>query len=196
MTLPKLPDESTPQAALRCGDWITEIEPLIGDVSGGAARWWAQLMNEVNAVYKVWLSSDALTRLEVDAQVKPHATRLEGRVTSMLLAALPSSIKSDIIANRKLTAASIMLEVMKRFQPGLGEKSGLLRALTTPETAVSPADGVEKLRVGSHCQIQCCRLGHWTQYAGRSSTKSRRSTSGCNLGGVQTTWTRPRSRAW
>ena len=43
---------------------------------------------------KVWLSSDALTRLEV----KPNATRLEGRVTSMLLAALPSSIKSDIIA--------------------------------------------------------------------------------------------------
>ena len=63
VTLPRLPDESTPQAALRCGDWITEIEPLIGDVSGGAARWWTQLMNEVNAVYKVWLSSDALTRL-------------------------------------------------------------------------------------------------------------------------------------
>ena len=34
VTLPKLPDEGTPQAALRCGDWITEIEPLIGDVSG------------------------------------------------------------------------------------------------------------------------------------------------------------------
>ena len=62
-------DESAPQAALRCGDWITEIEPLIGDVSGGAARWWAQLMSEVTAVYKVWLSSDALTRLEVDVQV-------------------------------------------------------------------------------------------------------------------------------
>ena len=27
VALPKLPDESTPQAALRCGDWITEIEP-------------------------------------------------------------------------------------------------------------------------------------------------------------------------
>ena len=160
MTLPKLPDESTPQAALRCGDGITEVEPLIGDVSGGAARWWTQLMNEVNAVYKVWLSSDALTRLEVDVQVKPNATRLEGRVTSMLLAALPSSIKSDIIANRKLTAASIMLEVMERFQPGgLGEKSGLLRALTAPETAVSPANGVEKLRLWSRNVARAMELG-------------------------------------
>ena len=130
VTLPKLPDESAPQAALRCGDWwITEIEPLIGDVSGGAAHWWTQLMIEVNAVYKVWLSSDALTRLEMDVQVKPNATRLEGRVTSMLLAALPSSIKSDIIANRKLTAASIMLgghEAVPTRRSG--EKSGLLRA--------------------------------------------------------------------
>ena len=160
VTLPKLPDENTPQAALRCGDWITEIEPLIGDVSGGAARWWTQLMVEVNAVYKVWLSSDALTRLEVDVQVKPNATRLEGRVTSMLLAALPSSIKSDIIANTKLTAASIMLEVMKRFQPGgLGEKSGLLRALTAPETATSPAHGVEKLRLWSRNVARAVELG-------------------------------------
>ena len=52
VTLPRLPDESTPHAALRCGDWITEIEPLIGDVSGGGASWWTPLMSEVNAVYK------------------------------------------------------------------------------------------------------------------------------------------------
>ena len=61
VTLPRLPWMKA--------HWITEIEPLIGDVSGGAARWWAQLMSEVTAVYKVWLSSDALTRLEVDVQV-------------------------------------------------------------------------------------------------------------------------------
>ena len=106
------------------------------------------------------MRSDALTRLEVGVQVKPNATRLEGRVTSMLLAALPTSIKSDIIANRKLTAASITLEVMKRFQPGgLGEKSGLLRALTAPETATSPADGVEKLRLWSRNVARAVELG-------------------------------------
>ena len=209
VTLPKLPDESTPQPALRCGDWITEIEPLIGDVSGGAARWWTQLMIEVNAVYKVWLSSDALTRLAVDVQVKPNATRLEGRVTSMLLAALPSSIKSDIIANRKLTAASIMLEVMKRFQPGgLGEKSGLLRALTAPETAASPADGVEKLRLRSRCgesggvgsYLAGPSAADWgigfNIYAGRPSTRSHRSTSGCSLGDIRKTWTLQHNRVW
>ena len=38
VTLPKLPDESTPQAALRCGDWITEIEPLIGRF------WWGSTL--------------------------------------------------------------------------------------------------------------------------------------------------------
>ena len=80
----------------------------------------------------------------------------------MLLAALPSSIKSDIIANRKLTAASIMLEVTKRFQPGgrgLGEKSGLLRALTTPETAAFPADGVEKLHLWSRNVARAVEVG-------------------------------------
>ena len=53
VTLPKLPDESTPQAALGVGIGSRRLS-LFGDVSGGAARWWTQLMTEVNAVYKVW----------------------------------------------------------------------------------------------------------------------------------------------
>ena len=53
-----------------------------------------------------------------------------------------------------------MLEVMKRFQPGgLGETSGLLRALTAPETATSPADGVEKLRLRSRNVARAVELG-------------------------------------
>ena len=68
----------------------------------------------------------------------------------MLLAALPSWIKSDIIANRKLTAASIMLEVMKRFQPGgLGRHRRLLRH----------RDGVEKLRLWSRNVARAVELG-------------------------------------
>ena len=43
---------------------------------------------------------------------------LESRVASMLLAALPASLKAEVVAARKLTAGAIVLEVLKRYQPG------------------------------------------------------------------------------
>ena len=44
VVLPKLPEEGSHQAALRCGDWLAEITPLVADVSshavyGGASSW-------------------------------------------------------------------------------------------------------------------------------------------------------------
>ena len=126
VVLPKLPEEGSHKAALCCGDWVAEITPLVHDVSSHAGPWWTQLMQHVGQVYKKWLASDSLTRLlfTVDIEVKHNALWLESRMASMRLAALPASLKAEVIAARKLTAGAIMLEVLKRFQP-LSEKSAL-----------------------------------------------------------------------
>ena len=93
-------------------------------VSTSAGQRWKQLMDHVGQVYKTRLASDALTRLNVEIDVRPNSTRLESRVASMLLAALPISLKVEVVAARKLTAGAIILEVLKRYQPGgLSEKS-------------------------------------------------------------------------
>ena len=44
ITLPTLKDVSEPQAALRAGDWLSELMPLISDVSEGARVWWTGLV--------------------------------------------------------------------------------------------------------------------------------------------------------
>ena len=38
-TLPVPQDVAEPQAALRAGDWLSELMPLISDVSEGASTW-------------------------------------------------------------------------------------------------------------------------------------------------------------
>ena len=43
ITLPTLKDVSEPQAALCAGDWLSELMPLISDVSEGARVWWTMV---------------------------------------------------------------------------------------------------------------------------------------------------------
>ena len=92
--------------------------------------------------------------------MKPNASRLESRVSSTLLPALPSSLKAKVIAARKLMAGAIMLEVLKRYQPGgLSEKSALLKGLQSPAPATNAADTIEKLRVWNRSIIRAGELG-------------------------------------
>ena len=73
VVLPRLPEEGAHQAALKCGDWIAEITPLVHDVSSFAGQWWNQLMEHVGQVCKQWLlASDPLTRLAVEVETMPN----------------------------------------------------------------------------------------------------------------------------
>ena len=120
---------------------MAEITPLVHDVSSHAGPWWTQLMQHVGQVYKKWLASDSLTRLlfTVDIEVKPNALWLESRMASMWLAALPASLKAEVIVARKLTAGAVMLEVLKRFQPGgLSKKSALRTCRRHQHRSVRP----------------------------------------------------------
>ena len=87
--LPKLPEEGSHQAPLRYGDWIAEVAPLIQDVSAGAGKLWSDLMAKVGETFRCWLAYDPLTRLTIDIPTRPNSSRLEGRVTSLLLTSLP-----------------------------------------------------------------------------------------------------------
>ena len=74
--------------------------------------------------------------------------RLDQRMTSLLLQAVPKSIKDEIIATRELTTAAILFRVMRAYQPGgLIEKSRLLEDLTMVPTTKSAQEVVAALRL-------------------------------------------------
>ena len=72
------------------------------------------------------MGSDPITRLNVQPptveELPQGFTRLEQRVTSLLMQAIPKTLAAETIANRQLGAAQVIFKVMKVYQPGgLGE---------------------------------------------------------------------------
>ena len=96
-------------------------------------RMWSQLKGGCGSgvqVYKRWLASESLT---------------PGGQCGIYAIYAPCG--AEMVAARKLTAGAIILEVLKRYQPGgLSEKSALLKNLQALSTAVNAIDAVEKLR--------------------------------------------------
>ena len=66
----------------------------------------------------------------------------------MLLAAVPESLKGELISSRQLGPQAIFYNMLKTYQPGgLIERSQTLMSLTATKEAVTPQEAVEDLRM-------------------------------------------------
>ena len=152
IVLPKLVEPSVRNAPLEAGDWIAQLTPLIGDVSSQAASWWHYVMEQVTNRYQQWLEAGPLQKLNIECpdpeKVSKGHTRLAQRITTLLLGALPESLRQELVATRQLHVPGIMFAIYRRYQPGgLREKTQMLAELTGTKPAGSPAEAVEKLRL-------------------------------------------------
>ena len=162
ITLPILKDVSEPQAALRAGDWLSELMPLISDVSEGARVWWTGLVQRAQDAYATWLTAGPMDRMAVqpDLQVENKYVRLESRVLSMLLAAVPQTVKQEAISLREMTCVQLVFRILKLYQPGgLNEKSTILNNLTQTTAAKSAAEAGEMLRQWRRQLLRARELG-------------------------------------
>ena len=162
ITLPTLKDVSEPQAALRAGDWLSELMPLISDVSEGARVWWTGLVQRAQDAYATWLTAGPMDRMVVqpDLQVENKYVRLGSRVLSMLLAAVPQTVKQEAISLREMTCVQLVFRILKLYQPGgLNEKSTILNNLTQTTAAKSAAEAGEMLRQWRRQLLRARELG-------------------------------------
>ena len=73
--------------------------------------------------------------------------RVESRSVSLLLAAVPQSIRDDVVTNRWLSSAAILFRVLCLFQPGgSSERSHLLSQLVSPAVCKSFTEAIKGLR--------------------------------------------------
>ena len=107
MVLPKLGEPGEKLSALMAGDWITQVRPLMADVSEKAGWWWDQMVEVTTQRYLTWLEAPPLEKLHVqppaDEDLPVGYERLAQRITNILIAALPESIKGELIATRQLS---------------------------------------------------------------------------------------------
>ena len=163
--LPVLSEWTPTEGPIAMGDWLTLLEPAMADLSESSEEWWSELMQAVQSWYSEHVLLSPLERAGHKPVPPPHLQqrkwqRLERRVASMLLKAIPEAQKEELVAGKNLGAFAIMAHLQILYQPGgLGEKEIIIRNLESPPEATSLQDAVIQLRRWIRWRIRAKDIG-------------------------------------
>ena len=165
--LPKLEikDSERELSPLIAGDWVTVIGPSLRDLSSNATQWWDEVISASKEFYDKWLTVGPMERL-VMVPERPQRfnsgpfTRVEQRAVSLLLKAIPTYIRDDLVSSRKLTSIEALCAILTTYQPGgLRERSALLKYLTSPEPGKNVTETLRGLRRWGRWRLRAHELG-------------------------------------
>ena len=152
-SLPELKAPTTDTAPVDLQDWLQLIEAPMSDLSDGSEAWWARVQEEAQRCYREWTKATPLERLNLKGpRVKEleegKFSRVNARAASMVMQALDSSVRSDLVSRRLTSStAQVIFRLLTLYQPGgEGEKKLVLDHLQNPERQTEPSKAAEALR--------------------------------------------------
>ena len=118
--LPLLPDPSSDDACIAVTDWLTQIQPIMSDLSERSWMWWKRVMEVAHAAYARWQQAGPLEKAMVvcDSPVDlldDKLTRLEARALGMIMESLPTQIKDELVVTKSLTCANAVYRILLAF---------------------------------------------------------------------------------
>ena len=137
-------------APIDFADWLTVIEPAMQDLSDSSYAWWEKVMTEATTWYQDYVKLRPLQRSMFEASPsselrKTKWVRVERRAVTMMMSAVPASIKDELVATKSLSPLKIITKLMTIYQPGgLQEKS--VKQLEDPGEAAGTSAAVAQLR--------------------------------------------------
>ena len=162
--LPQLPEWSG-NGPIDMGDWLVLLEPGMSDLSANSELWWKSTLEELQIWYEDHMKLAPLARsshsMETPAALQDRKwARLERRVASMLLKAIPPGAREEMISGKKTTVFAILATLQVAYQPGgLAEKEIILRNLEQPNEATSIQEAVLSLRKWGRWRTRAQELG-------------------------------------
>ena len=139
-------------ACILASDWLTQVQPIMGDLSDKSSISWSQVMRVAQDAYANWQRAGPLEKslvvcdLPLELQDARYA-RLESRALGMLLESLPSRVKDELVVTRGMTCANAIFRVLLAYQPGgLAERQRLIQHLTDPGQAHTAKECSDCLR--------------------------------------------------
>ena len=151
--LPELKPPEPETSSVEVQDWLQLLQAPMADLSDSSHEWWHQVQAIAQKGYEQWASATPLERLSMKAPrdrelEEGKYARLNSRAASMLLAALDSSVKADLVLRRSTHSTSqILYRVLTLYQPGgENEKRLILDQLQRPTNQVEPASAAKALR--------------------------------------------------
>ena len=133
--------EPGPEAPVDFQHWAYTINPAMQDLSDNSSEWWENVLIAAECYYREFLKLDPVARLAHKPQLnevlkQPRWKRVEKRAESLLMAALPKTVKEECVAGRVSGVLSIWCRIMVIYQPGsLLERATALKNLEAPGEA-------------------------------------------------------------
>ncbi|CAE7250766.1 ATG18, partial [Symbiodinium sp. CCMP2456] len=148
--LTKMPEPG--DAAVEFNDWMYVTEQMLGALTDNASAWFAQCLRCAQEAYSRYQNASALERLSIapiltEPLKDPKWFRLERRVLSLLLSAMPKAVKEDTITHRIETVAGVLYRLHVIYQPGgTLERTAILKHLEGAVGSDDPGEAVAQLR--------------------------------------------------
>ena len=138
----------------------------MGGLSPTAHVWWQDVMDVANLLYQTWLRASPVDRLRIRPEqfLTRHSqgqfSRVEQNAIPLLLDAIGTELREDVIANRSLSSVIIIFKTVAKYQPGgMAERQRLLDYIVTPEKVTSAASAVKHLRKWRRWLIRANEVG-------------------------------------
>ncbi|CAE7745152.1 unnamed protein product [Symbiodinium sp. CCMP2592] len=150
--LPSLPSYTPDTGSIDLINWVTHITPIMEDLSDSSSLWWSSMLQEVMNWYARYSAATPLERIRLTPALaaspgKPEWARVERRATAMMLTAIPTSIKEEVIASGGVNTLSLLAKLFSTYQPGNRQEKALVLAnLEKPSECQDAATAVESLR--------------------------------------------------
>ena len=111
--LPALPPWSPTTGPLQLGDWMLLITPVIADLSLTSEEWWSLMTKESEKWFQAHMALGPIDRLQhapaVPVQLQEDRwQRLERRVSTMILQALPEGVGEELVSARRLSVFGVL----------------------------------------------------------------------------------------
>ncbi|CAE7895840.1 unnamed protein product, partial [Symbiodinium necroappetens] len=149
--LPHLPPYTPETGSIDLINWVTHITPIMEDLSDSSSLWWTETLQEVMAWYGRYSVATPLERIQL-LPITTHVrraewARVERRATAMMLTAIPSTIKEEVIAAGGVSTTNLLAKLFSTYQPGnRHEKALVLANLEKPSECQDALGAVEALR--------------------------------------------------
>ena len=163
---PKLAPPNPAGGSLEFQDWLQLIAGLMGDFSDSSQLWWSGVVQVTKDAYERWVTASPIERLGVEPDDRPEITegkwgRVNARACVMLMDALDSVVKADLIARKaNHSATHILFRLYTTYQPGgTGERNLVLNHLQNPQVIHDATAGVAALRDWGRWYQRCIDFG-------------------------------------
>ena len=149
---PMLPDYTPESGAIDFQDWLYLVEQQVSAMAASAGEWWKQVMGSALEAYQEYQALSPIKQIGVKARLSEELQdgkyqKLAKKVAALLLAALPTGVRDELVAYRVQGTHQILFRLMAVYQPGgAQDRAQLLKQLEVSESPGTATDAVVALR--------------------------------------------------